>query len=76
MYVVVYVGCIECGVPTELVGVYATLEAAQAAERTTKDGGDSWARHGGQGYVAVFGPVAVGETKDPSSDDLWEQVDG
>lgn len=53
VWVVIDVGCHECGVGSEPVGVYATEEAAtQAAAERDKETG-CW-RDGGQTYCEVF----------------------
>lgn len=57
LFSVVAVGCIECGVGTEVVGVYTTIELAEAAKVAYLSGGDSWARHGGDGYVEIYDSI-------------------
>lgn len=36
-YVLIDVGCLECGNPTEMIGTYATIDEAKAAAQTTLD---------------------------------------
>lgn len=48
-YIVINVGCIECGVSTKLVGVYATRAYAKKVAEKQKD----W-REGGQSFAKVF----------------------
>lgn len=56
-YVVVDIGCLECGEPSRLVGIFPDREAAVAAGATlVVDGRDEadatlW---GGQGMIAAF----------------------
>lgn len=64
VFVTIAIGCIECGVPSGLVGVYATVDEANAAAEAFAAAGDSWTHHGGQGYVEVFGPKILGETEE------------
>ena len=54
LFAVVAVGCIECGVDTDFIGVYTTLAAANEAKAAYLSGGDSWERYGGDGYVDVY----------------------
>lgn len=57
MWVVVDIGCIECGVSSGIVGVFDTEEKARAQEeRCNADGGLSW-RDGGQHVFESF-PLA------------------
>ena len=46
MFILVRVGCIECGEPSKLIGVYPTREAAGSAARSYlehRDVGYGWA---------------------------------
>lgn len=53
-WLVIDVGCIECGEDTEIVGVYATREASEAAQHERVDGdGDTYFADG-QHRVDVF----------------------
>lgn len=51
-FVVVNIGCIECGVSSDIVGTYATREEADEVAQVC-DGGLSW-RQGGQNSFEVF----------------------
>lgn len=53
-YVVMDIGCLECGESTELVGVYATTEEAHRARVERAGGEDGWYMSGGQHMVDVF----------------------
>ena len=46
-YMVVQIGCIECGVSSYPVGVYDTLEDAEKAYR-------AWDVEGGHGYAEIW----------------------
>lgn len=48
-YIVVEVGCIECGVSTQIAGVYKTRKQAEAHAKILP----TW-RDGGQSYPEVF----------------------
>lgn len=51
-YILVNIGCIECGVSTDIVGVFSTLETAKAhAERLRQT--HHW-REGGQNAFEFF----------------------
>lgn len=53
-YVVVNIGCIECGVSSNIVGVYSQKEKAQqVAQGLQADKGYNW-RQGGQNSYEVF----------------------
>ena len=49
-YMVVQIGCIECGVSSYPVGVYDTLEEAQNAKEAHPS---TWESEGGDGYVEI-----------------------
>ena len=52
MFILVNIGCIECGVSTQVVGVFSTEEKAnELIEKLEKD--YSW-REGGQNAFEVF----------------------
>lgn len=57
-FVVVDVGCIECGADTEVVGVFSTREVAEAAQRTRAERHgslDGWSYFAGEEHhVRVF----------------------
>ena len=62
MFIVVNIGCIECGVSSNIVGVFTTEDEARAiAERCDKDFG--W-REGGQNRFEVFPLPAPGVIAD------------
>ena len=50
-YMVVQIGCIECGVSSYLVGVYDTLEQAKEAYEKHPS---TWKSEGGDGYVTIW----------------------
>jgi hypothetical protein len=51
-FIVVNIGCIECGVSSGVVGIYETKEDADAVAKTCEDK-LSW-REGGQNHFDVF----------------------
>jgi len=51
-YIVVNIGCIECGVSSDIVGVFANKERADAVASACDDKYD-W-REGGQNAFEVF----------------------
>ena len=53
MYIVMDIGCLECGVSTEVVGVFDTREAAEAARDARTEETKNW-REGGQTSAEVF----------------------
>ncbi len=59
-YAVVNIGCLECGVSSDLVGVYYTLKEAQALQEECYNK-YSW-REGGQNSFDIFEIKAIGET--------------
>ena len=59
MWIVVNIGCIECGVSSEIVGIFDNQERANSiAKEFNKT--FSW-RQGGQNYFEVFPMPAVNE---------------
>lgn len=50
-YMVVQIGCIECGVSSYPVGVYNTLEEAENVSRSHPR---TWDSEGGDGYVEIL----------------------
>ena len=50
-YMVVQIGCIECGVSSYPVGLYDTLEEAQNAKEAHPS---TWESEGGDGYVEIW----------------------
>lgn len=66
-WVVSYIGCMECGVPSSIIGVCTTEKQADEFIATCEAGGDSWHRHGGDGYIDKT-KVPVGVYQDPSRD--------
>lgn len=62
-FIVVNVGCIECGVPSNIVGLYATEEEAEAVAKVCGEK-LSW-RHGGQNSFEVF-DLSVAQDKEYS----------
>jgi len=52
MYVVVDIGCIECGEPTEVIGLYETYETAEEARIARAPQGTYF--DGGQHAVQTF----------------------
>lgn len=58
LFVVVDVGCIECGAITEITGVFSTREVAEAAQRTRAEAhgsDDGWSYFAGEEHhVRVF----------------------
>lgn len=61
-WIVVNIGCIECGVSSQLVGVYTTKEEAEAIALRLRTS-HNW-RQGGQNGFEVFALTPVGETAD------------
>lgn len=57
MWIVVNIGCIECGVSTDIVGVFTEKEAADAVAEKCDDK-YSW-RENGQNRFEVFPMPAV-----------------
>ena len=53
LYVVIDVGCHECGVSSEPVGAFVTLAEAEAAVEKRDAETGRW-RNGGQTYAEVF----------------------
>lgn len=53
MWIVIDVGCHECGVGSETVGAYATLEEAETAVVQCDERTGRW-RDGGQTYAEIF----------------------
>ena len=58
MWIVVNIGCIECGVSSDIVGVYDNEDEAKAVAETLDDKA-SW-REGGQNSFEVFSMPEVG----------------
>ncbi len=56
-YMVVQIGCIECGVSSYPLGVYDTLEEARKVRKAHPS---TWESEGGDGYVEIWG-VNTGE---------------
>ena len=56
-YMVVQIGCIECGVSSYPIGIYDTLEEAQKAKEAHPS---TWKSEGGDGYVEIW-EVNTGE---------------
>ena len=61
LYIVVNIGCIECGVSSNIVGVYTTEAVADAIAAKLQDSKFSW-REGGQNNYEVFRVPAIGVT--------------
>lgn len=53
VFVVIDLGCHECGVSNEPVGIYLTREDAEAAAEARDDETGCW-RDGGQTFTGVF----------------------
>ena len=53
LWVVIDVGCHECGVPSEAVGIFRTEEEAKAAEEARETLTEGW-REGGQTIAQIF----------------------
>ena len=56
-YMVVQIGCIECGVSSYPVGLYNTLEEARKVKEAHPS---TWVSEGGDGYVEIW-EVNTGE---------------
>ena len=56
-YMVVQIGCIECGVSSYPVGIYNTLKEAQNVKEAHPS---TWESEGGDGYVEIW-EVNTGE---------------
>ena len=56
-YMVVQIGCIECGVSSYPVGLYDTLEEARKVREAHPS---TWESEGGDGYVEIW-EVNTGE---------------
>ena len=50
-YMVVQIGCIECGVSSYPIGIYDTLEEAQNIKEAHPS---TWESEGGDGYVEIW----------------------
>lgn len=50
-YMVVQIGCIECGVSSYPIGVYDTLEEAEQVKMAHPD---TWDSEGGDGYIEIW----------------------
>ena len=50
-YMVVQIGCIECGVSSYPIGIYDTLEEAT---KVKEDHPSTWESEGGDGYVEIW----------------------
>ena len=50
-YMVVQIGCIECGVSSYPIGLYDTLEEAK---KVSKARPSTWVSEGGDGYVEIW----------------------
>ena len=50
-YMVVQIGCIECGVSSYPIGIYDTLEEAQNIKEAHPS---TWESEGGDGYVSIW----------------------
>lgn len=60
MFLLFNIGCIECGVPSAVVGVFDSRDIAEAhANRLNADGETAW-RNGGQNSYEVFKLPAPG----------------
>lgn len=51
-YILVNIGCIECGVPSDIVGIFSSLEKAEELQRRC-DKQHRW-RYGGQNDFEIF----------------------
>ena len=51
-YMVVQIGCIECGVSSYPIGLYDTLEEAKKVRESHPS---TWVSEGGEGYVEIWG---------------------
>lgn len=68
MFLVVNIGCIECGVSSQIVGLFETEEQAiSIAEKFNVK--YSW-REGGQNYFEVFDLPKVGEVNEEYTLDI------
>ena len=50
-YMVVQIGCIECGVSSYPIGIYSTLEEAREVRENHPS---TWESEGGDGYVEIW----------------------
>ena len=50
-YMVVQIGCIECGVSSYPIGIYDTLEEAKKVRESHPS---TWESEGGDGYVEIW----------------------
>ena len=50
-YMVVQIGCIECGVSSYPIGLYDTLEEARKVRKAHPS---TWESEGGDGYVEIW----------------------
>ena len=50
-YMVVQIGCIECGVSSYPIGIYDTLEEARKVKEVHPS---TWENEGGDGYVEIW----------------------
>ena len=56
-YMVVQIGCIECGVSSYPIGIYDTLKKAKKVKEKHPS---TWVSEGGQGYIEIW-KVNVGK---------------
>ena len=56
-YMVVQIGCIECGFSSYPIGLYDTLEEAKKVKEANPS---TWVSEGGEGYVEIW-EVNTGE---------------
>ena len=50
-YMVIQIGCIECGVSSYPIGIYDTLEEAK---KVSESHPSTWHSEGGDGYVEIW----------------------
>ncbi|OPZ24588.1 MAG: hypothetical protein BWZ03_00063 [bacterium ADurb.BinA186] len=53
-YVVVNIGCIECGVSSDIVGCFETKEEAESTSQKLNENKDARWRNGGQNSYETF----------------------
>lgn len=68
LWIVMNIGCIECGVSSELVGLYDSEQAADIVA-IRLNGTHSW-RQGGQNSFEVFPLGDIDETKQEYLEDV------
>jgi len=67
VYVLARIGCIECGVPSDILGVFKSKKKAEALKAKQQD---TWNEFGGDGYYTIFKRKVLTKKKNLSNLDL------